>query len=221
MMKRSAILLMSLSLTINAWAADIQDHLMSGQKFLQNNKIDEAIREYENAITVDPENADAHLLLALALSSKKDLDRAIKHSLKSASIKPSYNAYNNLGMCYGNKGELENGITAYENALKLNPKSYVAWHQLGKLASSNANFTKAIEAFGKAAELNSKFPEAYQGLGSAYYMNGDMTSALQQVGRLEKMQFKDKATELEKWIKDKEAKKAKALKKLPAKTAQT
>ncbi len=220
MTKRFAALLIALSLTGNAWAADVQDYLMSGSKFVQDKKIDEAIREFKNAVTVDPNNAEAHLLLGLALGSKKDLDQAIEHSLKSASIKPSYSAYNNLGLLYANKGQFQNGIDAYENALKLNPKSYTAWHQLGKLASSNANFTKSIEAFGKAIELNPKFPEAYQGLGSAYYMDGNMTSALQQVGRLEKMQFADKANELEKWIKSKEAKKAKVLKKLPANTTQ-
>jgi tetratricopeptide (TPR) repeat protein len=222
MMKRFAALLIGVSLTSGAWAAaaDVKDYLLSGSKFVQDKKIDEAIREFENAISADPNNAEAHLLLGLALANKKDFDRAIDHTLRSVAISPSYSAYNNLGLLYANKGQFQNGIDAYENALKINPKSYVAWHQLGKIASSNADFTKAIEAFGKATELNSKFPEAYQGLGSAYYMNGDMTSALQQVGRLEKMQFKDKATELESWIKDKEIKKAKALKKLPAKTAQ-
>ncbi len=221
MMNRQQFLLISVCVLFScrAFAAEVSDQLMSGSKFVQEKKYDEAKREFEAAISLDPQNAEAHLLLGLTLAAQKDLDRSLDATLKAIALKPSYSAYNNLGLIYANKGQFQKGIEAYENALKINAKSYVAWHQLGKLASSNADFTKAIEAFSQAIELNSKFPEAYQGLGSAYYMNGDMTSALQQVGRLEKIQFMDKAQELERWIKDKEAKKAKALKKLPPKAA--
>ena len=74
-------------------------------------------------------------------------------------------------------------------------------------------FDKAVEAYQKATELNPKFPDAFQGLGSAYYWSENLTAALQQVDALNKLGFADKAAELERWIKDKEAKKKKSIKK--------
>ena len=213
MIKTLLLFLIGCMMTFQALAADASNQMLSGSKFVQEKKYDEAIREFEAAVSLDPENAEAHLMLGLTYAAKRDLDKALEHTQRSITIKPSYSAYNNLGLIYANKGQFQNGIEAYEHALELNPKSYAAWHQLGKLASSNANFTKSIEAFTKAIELNPKFPEAYQGLGSAYYMEGDMASALQQVNRLEKIQFLDKSKELEAWIKEKEGKKARALKK--------
>ena len=67
-----------------------------------------------------------------------------------------------------------------------------------------------MEAFQKAVSNNPKFPEAYQGLGSAHYWSGNLTAALQQVDELSKLKFDAKAAELERWIKDKEAKKKKS-----------
>ncbi len=212
------VALLTLTSLTDTWAADASTQILSGSKFVQEKKYDDAVREFEAAISLDPQNAEAYLLAGLTYAAKKELDLAIDRTQKSIVIKPSYSAYNNLGLIYSNKGQFQNGIDAYENALKLNPKSYTAWHQLGKLASSNANFQRSIEAFRQAVELNPKFPEAYQGLGSAYYMEGDMTLALQQVGQLERLQFLEQAKELEKWIKDKEAKKTKALKKISSKT---
>ncbi len=191
------------------FAAEANDHIFSGTKFVQEKKFKEAAREFEVAVQIAPENADANLLLGLSLANIGELDRAVQSTLKAVQLRPNYPAYYNLGLIYSNQGAYPDAIKAYQQAVTLNPKSYQAWHQLGKVCATTLDFKKAVEAYRHAADLNPKFPDAYQGLGSAYYWSGDLTSALQQVDALNKLKFENKALELERWIKDKETKKRK------------
>ena len=196
-----------------AIGADIQDHIFSGTKFANEKKYKEAAREFRVALGIDPDHAEANLLLGLTLANTGELEEAVQYSRKAVALKPSYAGYYNLALIHSNQGRYDEAIEAYRQALELNPKSYQAWHQLGKVHSTTLEFEKAIEAYQKAAGLNPKFPDAYQGLGSAYYWSGNLTAALQQVDELHKLGFDGKADELQRWIKDKEAKKKKAVKK--------
>ena len=204
-----------------ACAGEVDDHIYSGTKFAQEKNYKEAAREFETAVSLSPDSAQANLLAGLALANTGEFEKAVLFSSKAVELEPSYAGYYNLGLIYSNQAAYDKATEAYEQALKLNPKSYQAWHQLGKVYATNLRFDKAIESYQKAAELNSKFPDAYQGLGSAYYWSGDLTSALQQVDALNKLKFESKASELESWIKDKETKKKKGSKKAAAKLPQT
>ena len=177
---------------------------------MQEKNYKEAAREFRTAVDKTPEDAQANLLLGLALANTGELDEAVKYSTISVKLDPSYPGYYNLGLIHANQGKYAEAIEAYENAVKLNPTSFQAWHQLGKVYATDLKFNKAIEAYGKVIELNPRFPDAYQGLGSADYWNDDLTGAKAQVEKLRTLKFATKADELERWIKDKEAKKKKA-----------
>lgn len=209
---RSLLLVSSIPLlaAANLCAATVDEHLLSGSKFIQDKKYKDATREFETAVSLAPENADANRLLGLSLVRSGELDRATEYSLKAARLEPSYPAYYNLGLIYANQEKYERAADAYTQALELNPKSYEAWHQLGKVFATTLQFDKAVEAYSKAAQLNPKFPDAYQGLASAHYWTGNLAVALEQVDQLTKLGFAEKASQLEKWIKDKEAKKKKS-----------
>ena len=198
-----------------------QDHMLSGSQFVKDKKFKEAAREFQTAISLAPDNAEANRLLGLSLAQTGELDKAAEYSVKAAQLKPNYGTYYLLGLIYSNQAKYDKSAEAYGQALALSPKSYEAWHQLGKVHATTLNFDKAVEAYGKAATLNPKFPDAYQGLGSAYYWLGDLTKALQQVDQLNKLGFAEKADELERWLKDKETKKKKSAKKAPPKPAET
>jgi tetratricopeptide (TPR) repeat protein len=206
----------ALAVGVSAKAATTEDYMLSGSKYIQEKKYKEAARDFETAVQLAPDNADANRLLGLSLAKLGDLDRAAQYSEKAASLKPNYAVYYILGLIYANQSSYGKAETAYGKALEQNPKSYEAWHQLGKVHATTLSFDKAIEAYSKAVSLNSKFPDAYQGLASAKYWANDLTGALQQVDELNRLGFKEKAQELERWLKDKEAKKKKAEKKAAA-----
>jgi len=210
------ILLCLLGIAPMLSAAELDDHLFSGSKFAQDKKYKEAVREFEVAVNIDPKSANANRLLALTLAKTGELEKAVGYALKAVQLEPNYPTYYVLGLLYSNQGQFDKATEAYEQALKLNAKSYEVWHQLGKVYSTTLHFDKAAEAYKKAVELNPKFPDAYQGLASALYWSEDLTGALQQVDALNKLGFTEQATELKRWIKDKESKKKKSGKKVPS-----
>jgi tetratricopeptide (TPR) repeat protein len=196
-----------------AEAAEIQDHVASGNKFVQEKNYKQAVREYETAVQKNPKDADANLLLGLTLANTGELERALQYTQAALQIRPSYSGYYNLGLIHANNGMFAQAAEAFENAVKTNPSSYQAWHQLGLVYASDLKFEKAIEAYQKVIELNPKFAQAYQGLGSSYYWNGDKESALAQVTKMRELKLETRAQEHELWVKDKETKKMKSEKK--------
>jgi len=165
--------------------AELEDHLLSGSKFVQDKKYKEAVREFEVAVSIDPKSANANRLLALSLAKTGELDKAVEYAVKAVQLEPNYSVYYLLGLLYSNQGQFDKAAEAYEEALKLNPKSYETWHQLGKVYSTTLHFDQAAEAYKKAAELNPKFPDAFQGLGSAYLLGGRPDRGASAGGHLE------------------------------------
>lgn len=72
-----------------------------------NGDLDEAITEYQKALTIKPNYVDAHINLGIAFAIKGDLDAAIKAFQKALTISPyNVNAYNNLKIALEQKRRL-------------------------------------------------------------------------------------------------------------------
>ena len=184
-----------------------EESILRGNEFVQQKEYKKAIKEYENALKMNPKSAKAHLLAGLTYANAGDLDKAIQFSQYALTIEPSFAAYNNLGLIYANKGELEKSVEMYEKALKLNPTSYRAWYQLGLVYAGKADFKKAIEAYSKTIETNPQYTLGYLGLGAAYYWSGERAKALEQVDKLKSLKKDDLAGQLSHWIEAKDSKK--------------
>lgn len=190
-----------------AFCGEVEDLILKGNQSVQQKDYPKALKEYEQALKLDPKNSKANLLLGLTYANTGELDKAIRYSQISLALEPSFAAHRNLGLVYANKGEYEKARDSYERALKLNPSSYRAWYELGLLHSSHSVFDKAIVCYKKSLELNPRLADAHLGLGSAYYWSGNKTDALDEVRQLKEMKMKDKAAALRNWIQDKDAKK--------------
>jgi tetratricopeptide (TPR) repeat protein len=60
-------------------------------------KLAEAICEFERALAINPDYADAHNNLGIALGSSGDVAKAIEHFRRALEIRPGYaDAQNNL-----------------------------------------------------------------------------------------------------------------------------
>ena len=188
-------------------ADEAENHILKGGQYVQAKDFKKAVKEYEAALSVDPKNTKANLLLGLTYAALEDLDNAIRYSSKAVELQPSYISYSNLGLVYAYRTDYDKAAQNYEKALEINPKSFQGWYQLGKVYFTEGNFSKAIKAYDEAVQLNPKFGEAYQGLGSAYYWSGDKGSAVKQVAEMKRMKLNEKAEQLQNWINDKEAKK--------------
>jgi len=93
--------------------------------------------------------------------------------------------WNYLGVAYYKKGDFDNAILAYKQALSLDKDYPVAYCNLGtsyfslSLKSKDETFLqKSIQAYKKAIELDSDYASPYNGLGSAYRYYGRLADAI-------------------------------------------
>ena len=162
--------------------------LKKGNDWHQKQDYDKAIECYENAIRLNPKDADAYNNMGNAYNNKQDYDKAIEYYEKAIELNPKdADAYYNMGNAYNNKQDYDKAIEYYEKAIKLNPKDAKAYYNMGYVYDDKQNYDKAIECYKKAIELNPEYANAYNNMGYAYYNKQDYNKALE---------YYDKAIEL-------------------------
>jgi tetratricopeptide (TPR) repeat protein len=92
------------------------------------NGIDKAIADYDQAIKINPDFADAYINRGAAYADKGEYDRTIADFNQAINIKPDYaDAYFNRGVAYGRKGKYDQAITDVNQAIKLKPNEAKAY----------------------------------------------------------------------------------------------
>ena len=88
-------------------------------------------------------------------------------------------AYNNRGIAYSDKGELNRAIQDYNKAIELKPDFAEAYNNRGVAYSDKGDFDQAIQDFNEAIKLNPDYAKAYFNRGVAYSDKGDFDQAIQ------------------------------------------
>ena len=121
--------------------------------------MDEAISQYQEALQIDPDYAEAHINLGTALLQEGRLDEAIPHFQKALQINPGYaKAHNNLGNAFLQKGNVAEAIAHFQRALQLEPadpwpKNNLAWILATCPEASLRDGKKAVELAWQANAL--------------------------------------------------------------------
>jgi len=88
-----------------AWGLSEEEWFAKGHQAREAGNVDEAIRCYKQAITIDPNNAPAHNNLGSIYGILGMLDDAIVEYQKAIAIDPDYTlAHNNLARAYRQQG---------------------------------------------------------------------------------------------------------------------
>jgi tetratricopeptide (TPR) repeat protein len=178
----------------------VNDLMIKGNRFAEDKRYGEAIKEYEAILKVEPENTRALLLMGLGYANLNKPDEAIRYTKKASEIDPSYAAFYNLGLIYAANDQPENALGAFDQALEFNPESHRAEYQKGIVYSILKDYEGAAQSYQRSIDLNPDFDEAHIGLTGATYKNGDEAAALAHIEELKKMQKTVLAKELENWI---------------------
>ena len=122
-------------------------HVLFGRAYRDAELMNEAVREFEIAIRLDPKTPHAHYFLGLARLALNDW-------------KPTPEA----------ESEFEQEVRYY-------PKDFLANYMLGFLASSQRQYATADRYMRIAAELNPTWPEPWLYMGLNAYAQGDAKAA--------------------------------------------
>src|SRR5437867_7182453 len=104
--------------------ASARAHFNYGAALQQIGRLDEAEKEYNAALRVDPNYVKVHVNLALVLASKSKLDEAKKYYERAVQLDPSAGEVRS-GYAYllERLGRADEARAEYENAIRLSPKS--------------------------------------------------------------------------------------------------
>ena len=140
---------------------------------------DQAIANYDQALQLKPDWAEAYNNRGLAYYNKGDYDDAIADYDQALQLKPDYAvAYNNRGLAYYYKGNYDRAIADYDQAIKLKPDYADAYANRGAAYGHKGDTDRAIADFNQALQLKPDSALAYNNRGFANYSKGDPARAI-------------------------------------------
>ena len=176
--------------------------LNRGTELLTMGKLQEAIRLYQRAATLNPEDEEAHFNLGVAFSkltrmadtAKRTndaaafLNEAVRHYDEALRLFPEYaEAHNNVGNLLVERHRYDEAIAHYSAAIRINPDHSSAINNLGKCLALQGKTEEALMQFHEAVRLNTNYVEARFNLANACLLLGrfdEAVSELEQVLRL-------------------------------------
>jgi len=133
------------------------DHLSLGKDLYREKKYDEAIREYDEAIRLEPNNAETYAARATAYAwGKRDYDSAIADYTKAISIggnNMAFMYYMRGVMYYQFKRDDDKAIADFTQAIKLNPNHVDAYALRADRYSRKQDYDQAIRDLTQAIKL--------------------------------------------------------------------
>ena len=128
-------------------------HYNLGNLYSREDKLAEAVRQYEAALSAEPSYAEAHNNLGAVLLRQGRFDEAVAHYSAAARLKPEYLYYFNLANALVDAGKPAEAVPNYQQALRLNPGSGAAHRNLGLALQAQGQNEAAMAEFRAALEL--------------------------------------------------------------------
>jgi len=143
--------------TVAGNSNDSSGYAKRGLDYLKKNQLDAAIREFTEAIRIDPKNFSAYANRGAAHGMQgkseyaiKDLNDAIKLNSNNSSC------YVSRGAVYLNQGRYDEAIKDFNAAIKLNPDDSCAYRNRGKAYYAQDKYEFAIKDFDEAIRFDLK-----------------------------------------------------------------
>lgn len=181
------------------------DLVHRGLLYMHNLDLEEAIRDFEEALKYGPDEWVIYNNLGCCYERAGDYEKAIDYFHRSLEIlgdKKSQLPYNNLADCYLALEEYEKALECYEKNLAQAPDDKTIFKELGFLFCYMKDYKKAISYF----EKDPKHKDYYSRIGDVQYLQGRTKLALltykEGVRRADSKQKSDRYSDLASYYKD-------------------
>jgi tetratricopeptide (TPR) repeat protein len=118
-------------------------------------RIGHAVVRYKGALFLQPDCADGHYNLGVALATQGRIAEAVAHYQRALALKPdNADAHNNLGNLLGS-------MTHYKRAIAINPNHAEAHNNLGNMLREQGDFDEAMVHYNRAIAVAPANAEAH------------------------------------------------------------
>jgi tetratricopeptide (TPR) repeat protein len=172
----------SITLFEHATAATKNNYIMLnnlGNTLVSQNKLDEAVRQFNSALQIYPTYAPTYNNLGAALELQGKLNDAIYCYRQVVRLDPDFpEAYNNLGKIFRAQGKEEQAISYYLKALELKPDFAEAHYNLANILTAQDKLYQASIHYRKAIQIAPRNADAYNNLANVFQLQGKLDEAI-------------------------------------------
>lgn len=158
-------------------------HQLLGRSLKLQNKLAEAVAEYEVALRGDPKLLQALIELAEIYREEANCAEAAALYRRAEEVKPTYDGSYGLGACLAADGNHADAVEKFREALKHDSSAAIAYFGLGSSLLQLKDAAGAIAALNRAVALQPKMRQGFYLLGRAYAALGDTERSRQALAR--------------------------------------
>jgi tetratricopeptide (TPR) repeat protein len=160
-------------------------YFLRAQVLTAENKLAEAEAELKKAIDSNNDYLPAYSSYAALLVSQNQSDRAIEQYKLALQKKPDAGILTLIGMIEEERGNLDEAISSYREALKFNQRTLIAANNLAWLIAENdkGSLDEALQLAQTAVEKAPNEPGFIDTLGWVFHKKGLVNPAIEQLKR--------------------------------------
>lgn len=165
--------------TVRKMPESARAHFGMGYSLFERGRIEEAIREYKNAIKLAPTYAHAYNNLGYLYAYQDRFEEAIPHLETVLRLKPRHSeAHDNLGKIYTIQGRLDEAVWHFNEALNVTANDPAIHTNLGFAYYRQGKIEEALQQYRISLELNQNNPKARNNTGVIYSDQGRLDEAI-------------------------------------------
>jgi Flp pilus assembly protein TadD len=154
-------------------------HNCLGRAWFVQGRLDESIREIQEAVRLKPDFAEPYCNLGRAYAAQGRVDEALACYQKALEVRPDYvAAHNSLGSLLLQKGQVGQVMIHCQKALELEPDNVTARNNLGFAFSLMGRLDEAAAQLQKVVEIQPDNEVAQNNLGSVLLRMGRVDEAI-------------------------------------------
>jgi serine/threonine-protein kinase len=176
-----------------------------GALYMQLARYPDAIENFKRATELSPDRPNTYASLGGAYVAAGQYSDAVAALEKAISIRPTWGAYNNLGMAQLYQRNYDASVKAFEQGAVLGTRQYIVLGNLarayywapGRRADAEDAYRRAIAAGEQDLKVNPNDADVYILLANYHAMLGDRADALSSLAAAEKARPEDAETKFQ------------------------
>ena len=149
-----------------------------GEKFLEQQKWEEAVTSYRQAIKVNPTFSWSYYKLGQTLTQLQRWNEAVSAYHQAIKLNPDFPwSYHNLGNALIKLEKWSEAVITYRQTIKIKPDSYWDYNKLGEALVNVGEFEEAIVCYQTAIQLKPEIKGTHQKLADILFKVGKLEAA--------------------------------------------
>lgn len=144
------------------------DYAKQGDACFFENRYEDAIAAYNQALQIQPDLADTWNNRGVVLTRMQRYSEAIASYEQATTIRPNYpDAWNNRGVVLLELQQYPEAIACYEKAIQAKPDYADAWNNRGVAFSKIQEYEQAVISYNQALQIKNDYTDAWNNRGVA------------------------------------------------------